>query len=211
MFSPTVPDPGRSGRRIGRLGVAAGVLAGTTAIAAGGVPRWESDLFERVNELPHRLEPVLWAPMQLGSLVAPVVVAGGSWAAFRRWRPAVGSLVCGVSAWQTAKVIKEAIGRGRPKDAVAKVVTRQGTPTDGLGFVSGHTAVAAAVAVVLSPYLPRPARLAVGAVPVVVAVARIHVAAHLPLDTVGGAALGIVIGDVFNLVVGVPHEDRPGR
>ena len=108
-------------------------------------------------------------------------------------------------------MIKEAIGRGRPKDAVAQVVTRRGTPRDGMGFVSGHTAVAATLAVVLSPYLPRPARLAVDAVPIVVAVARIHVAAHLPLDTVGGAALGVVIGDVFNLVVGVPHADVPRR
>ena len=100
MFSADVRHPGRSVRGTGRLAVAAGVLAGTTAIAAGGVPRWESELFERVNVLPHELEPVLWAPMQLGSLVAPFVVAGGSWVAFRRWRPAIGSVVCGVSAWQ---------------------------------------------------------------------------------------------------------------
>jgi glycosyltransferase 2 family protein len=38
----------------------------------------------------------------------------------------------------------------------------------------------------------------------VVGVARIHVGAHLPLDVLGGAALGSLMGWTWNLAVGVP-------
>ena len=33
---------------------------------------------------------------------------------------------------------------------------------------------------------------------------RVYVGAHNPLDVIGGAALGIVIGGCLNLIVGVP-------
>jgi len=72
---------------------AAAVLALTTWIAADGVPGWEADVFESVNGLSGWLVPLLWAPMQLGSLFGPAIVAIGSWIAWRRWRPTVGAIV----------------------------------------------------------------------------------------------------------------------
>ena len=60
---------------------AAAVLAVTTRIALDGVPDWEADLFEVGNGLSGWLEPLLWAPMQLGSLFGPAFVALGSWVA----------------------------------------------------------------------------------------------------------------------------------
>jgi membrane-associated phospholipid phosphatase len=41
-------------------------------------------------------------------------------------------------------------------------------------------------------------------VAVVVMFGRMYVGAHLPLDLVGGAALGVVAGSAANLIVGVP-------
>jgi undecaprenyl-diphosphatase len=35
-----------------------------------------------------------------------------------------------------------------------------------------------------------------------------YVAAHLPLDLIGGAALGVMVASVVNLVVGVPVHGR---
>ena len=70
--------------------------------------------------------------------------------------------------------------------------------------MSGHAAVAVALAVVAFPYLGRRARWAVGGLAVFVCVARVYVGAHLPLDVVGGAALGLVVGAVVRLVSGRP-------
>ena len=188
---------------------AAAVLALTTWVALDGVPDWEIRLFDSVNGLSSWLEPVLWAPMQLGSLLGPAVVAVGSWIAWRRWRPTVGAALVGVVAWQLAKIVKDQVGRGRPRDVLAAYVERWGTPVDGLGFVSGHSAVAFALATVLSPYLRRPWRWTAYGVAAAVAVARMHVAAHFPLDTAGGAAIGCLLGWLYHLAVGVP-DDVPG-
>jgi len=189
--------------------VAAGVLIGTGIVANGRVPAWEERGFARVNRWPGRLEPVLWVPMQLGSLFGPIIVGAIAWLRWRRWRPAIGAVLVGLLAWQLAKVVKNFVERGRPLDELADVIRRAGTPTDGLGFVSGHSTVAFALATVLSPYLSRPARWAAYGLAATVALARIHVGAHLPLDTVGGAALGCLLGWTYHLIVGVP-EDAPG-
>ena len=57
------------------------------------------------------------------------------------------------------------------------MVRRGGTPTEGLGFVSGHAAVAFALATVVSPYVRREWRWVPFALAAVVAVARVHVGA----------------------------------
>jgi glycosyltransferase 2 family protein len=189
--------------------VAAGVLVGSGWVASRGVPATEEQIFEAINRLPSGLEPVLWLPMQLGSLFGPFVVGGLAWWRWRRWRPAVGSVVAGVVAWQLAKVVKNFVDRGRPLDEIEDVIRRMGTPTDGLGFVSGHSAVAFALATVVSPYLSRRARVGAFALAALVGLARIHVGAHLPMDVVGGASLGCLVGYLWRLAVGVPEHTAP--
>lgn len=209
-----MPDSSAHVRRLVELPkvlAAAAVLALTTVVALDGVPAWEADVFGAFNRLSGLLEPVLWAPMQLGSLFGPVLVAALSWFLWRQWRPTVGALVVGVVAWQLAKVVKHQVDRGRPTEELEDYVERWGTPPDGLGFVSGHSAVAFGLATVLSPYLGRPWRWVAYGVATLVAVARIHVAAHFPLDTVGGAALGCLVGWCWYLAVGVPDRQVPAE
>jgi undecaprenyl-diphosphatase len=84
---------------------------------------------------------------------------------------------------------------------------------DGLGFVSGHAAVSFALATVLAPSLPRSWRTAVFADAVLVGLARMYAGAHLPLDVVGGAGVGILTGIALRLALGlggagVPAERR---
>ncbi len=122
-------------------------------MATNGVPAWEESLFNTIYGLPDWLEPVLWAPMQLGSVLAPLVVAAASWLAWRRWRPSVGAIVAGIGGWWLAKGIKELVDRGRPGTLLEDLELRAGAPTDGLGFLSGHATVAFALAAILSPYL----------------------------------------------------------
>lgn len=186
------------------LGVALGVLAGSTALAKGTVPSWEEEIFAVLNSAPASLEPVLWVPMQLGSLVAPFAIGAVAWRRWHRWRPSAGVVVGGVLAWELAKVIKHRVARARPFELVEDFARLSGTPYEGLGFVSGHSAVAFSTATILSPYLDRRTRVLAYTLAAAVGVARIHVSAHMPLDVVGGAALGYAVGAGWNLVVGIP-------
>ena len=190
---------------------AAATLAVSAKVATDGVPAVEVRVFHAVNRLPASLEPVLWPPMQMGSLWGPFIAGGVAWWRWRSWRPAVGAVVAGVVAWQLAKLIKNVVERGRPLDEIEDVIRRLGTPKDGLGFVSGHSAVAFSVVTVLSPYVDRRTRWALYALAAVVAVARIHVGAHLPVDTVGGAAMGVLVGQAWRIGVGdpVPADGDP--
>jgi undecaprenyl-diphosphatase len=181
-------------------------LAATWAVAADGVPRIEEQTFDVANQSPDWLEQVLWLPMQLGSLFGPVVVAAAAWARWREWRPAVGSLAVGIAAWEGAKLIKDQVGRGRPYAELSDLVIRGGTPLEGGGYVSGHAAVAFGLATVLSPYLSPRGRWVGYGLAGLVGFARVHVGAHLPLDVLGGAAVGYSLGVIWRLVVGAPVD-----
>jgi undecaprenyl-diphosphatase len=197
----------RVARRWSTAGRVAGgslVLLGCTRLASQGVSTTEERAFSSMNGGPAWVAPVLWAPMQLGSLWGPFAVGAWAWRRWHRWRPAVGAVVAGVVSWQLAKVVKVAVGRGRPADLLDGVARSAGTPRDGLGFVSGHSAVAASLLAVLSPQLTAGERLAARALVALVGAARVQVSAHMPLDVAGGVALGYAVGWGWNLVVGEP-------
>jgi undecaprenyl-diphosphatase len=107
----------------------------------------------------------------------------------------------GLGAWALAKVVKELVERGRPADYLADVNLRPAW--DGLGFVSGHAATAVAIAVVVAPYLPRPWKIVLWALAAATGLLRMYTAAHLPLDVIGGAGLGMAAGALANLACGV--------
>jgi membrane-associated phospholipid phosphatase len=162
----------------------------------------EGDAFRLVNDLPSVPFPVVWVPMQLGNLlVVPAAVLAAL--AFRRWRLAAGLALAGAGVYALAKVVKRFVERGRPSDVLDEVVVRGAAP-HGLGFVSGHIAVITALALVAWPWLPRWGRWAAGAAVAVVFFTRMYVGAHLPLDMVGGAALGVAVGALVRLLLGVP-------
>ena len=63
----------------------------------------------------------------------------------------------------------------------------------GLGYLSGHAGVAVALGAAALPRLgPAGRALALSVIPVV-GLTRVYVGAHLPLDVVGGAALGLAV------------------
>jgi membrane-associated phospholipid phosphatase len=162
----------------------------------------EADGFRLVNDLPSAPFGVVWVPMQLGNfLVVPAAVLAAL--AFRRWRLAAGLALAGAGVYALAKVVKRFVERGRPSDVLDDVVVRGAAP-HGLGFVSGHIAVVTALALVAWPWLPRWGRWAAGAAVAAVFLTRMYVGAHLPLDMVGGAALGVAVGALVRLLLGVP-------
>jgi len=108
-----------------------------------------------------------------------------------------------------AKGVKGVVERGRPFAELGGDVVRAPAVTEGLGFVSGHTTVAFALAAVLSPYLSRHWRVTAYVLAATVGLARIVVGAHLPLDVVGGASLGLLLAYLWHLTVGVLPARRP--
>jgi len=142
------------------------------------------------------------APSGSTTVTAVPVVAGVA-AVLRRWRLAAGALLAGLGVYVLAKVVKGIVPRVRPDGLLDDVVIR-GAAAHGRGFISGHAAVVVALVVVAWPYLGPRGRIACAALAVAVCFARVHVGAHLPLDVVGGAGLGLAVGGLVLLLLGRP-------
>jgi membrane-associated phospholipid phosphatase len=186
-----------------RLVAGLAILLGCTAtVRPHHVGALETDLFRLANDLPGDLFLIFWLVMQAGNVLA-IGVASLVVAATRRFWLAANLAITGIGVWLAAKAIKDRVGRGRPADLLADVHLR-GHHDSGLGFVSGHAAVAVAIATLVAPYLGRRARWVAVAVAAGVCVSRLYVGAHLPLDVVGGAALGWAAGSLVHLLLGAP-------
>jgi undecaprenyl-diphosphatase len=192
-----------------RVVLGSAVLALTTvAIHKDFIGDREAALFRVVNELalPGWTWPGVWLVMQLGVIGAVPLVAVLALAT-RRLRLALDAVLAAGSIYLIAKLVKEFVQRGRPQTLLDDVHIL-GEPARGLGYVSGHSAVAVALATVSSPYLGRRARRVAWILAGCVCVARMYVGSHLPYDVVGGAALGWAAGSLVLFVLGAP-DPRP--
>jgi hypothetical protein len=144
----------RVGEVVAVLGGAA-LLAGSWIVVAAThrVPEAEQRVFEAVNDLPDFLWPVVWVPMQSGSLVGSLVVVAGTAVVSRNRRLTLAALVASQVAFWSVKIVKSVVSRGRPSALLHSFHLREHAA--GLGYASGHTAVAFALATVLAPSLPR--------------------------------------------------------
>lgn len=180
------------------VAVAAATL---TLVGRSSVLSTEERIFRMINDAPAAWWPLAWPPMQLGNLAAPVVVAAIVAARTRRRAPVAAVLAAGYGAWAAAQVAKNLVRRDRPGALLADVVVRE--PVEGPGFVSGHAAISAALATALWPYLGARGRVAAIVLAGLVGVGRVYSGAHLPLDVVGGQAIGALVGlGVTAVVVG---------
>ena len=169
----------------------AGVAASAVLARRDRVGTREEMAFRRVNGLPDGLFPAVWPVMQLGNLAAaPVAAAVASKTGHRSL--ATRLLLAGSSSWALSKAVKRGVGRPRPAALLPGTHCR-GREQTGYGYLSGHAAVATALGVATFPHLRWRGRLpALAAVPVV-GLCRLYVGAHLPLDVVGGASMGLAV------------------
>jgi membrane-associated phospholipid phosphatase len=184
----------------------AAVLVTSTLLAKRGVYGWEVAAFQAINGLPESIRPYLWVLNQYGTVVT-VPVATAVALVFRKWLLAVSLAISGVGVYVLAILIKGYVDRGRPSALVEGVVERETFSPDSLGYPSGHAAVAWAITIIVLAYLVRPWQIAAIVLAIVVPISRMYVGAHLPLDLIGGAALGVTVASAVNLLIGVPiHE-----
>lgn len=191
-----------------RLGAGAAVVAVTAlAVRHRDVRSWEASAFRAVNGLPSSAYPVAWACMQLGAFGAVPAAAGAAWLAGDR-DLAARLLASGAGTWALAKLVKQVVRRPRP-GALLPGTRCRGRPAAGLGYLSGHAGVAAALGAAALPRLgPGGRALVLIAVPAV-GLTRIYTGAHLPLDIAGGTALGLAVDAAVSLVAGRPAGPSP--
>jgi len=167
-------------------------------------------MFRAVNGLSDALQVPAWAIMQLGTIGAVPVAAGAAWLADDRELAGL-LLASGTGTWALSKLVKQMVHRPRPAALLAGTRCRGREPA-GLGYLSGHAGVAVALGVAALPHLgPAGRALAVTVVPVV-GLTRVYAGAHLPLDIVGGAALGLAVEAFVSLAKsGNRHARRTPR
>ncbi len=187
----------------------AAVLCGSWVVVSfqATVPRWEERVFRGINDLPDAVWPVAWVPMQLGSLAGSVLVASLTAALARDRRLAIALFGASQAAWWTGKAVKVLAARGRPAALLSDVRLREAAR--GLGYVSGHAAVAFALASAVAPSAPRRWRPAAFGVATVVGAARVYAGAHLPIDVIGGAGLGVLSGTWGRWLLGLGGAGVP--
>lgn len=172
----------------------AAMAFGTVALGAhearrGEVRDAEARWFAGLNGVSERWLVPAWTVMQVGSLAGTLAIGAAIGAA---GHPRLGRRLATVGAlsWVGSKVVKPFAGRGRPA-SVVEVARVLGREQAGLGYPSGHAAVAVAMATAADAHLPPSWRGPLWSTAAVVAASRVYVGAHMPLDVAGGALLGL--------------------
>ena len=183
----------RNGGLIAIAGLVLLVVTGLVA-ASGQVGHVERGLFRAVNGLPGWLYQPLWLFQQLGNLVVAFLVVVVVAVVLRRPGLAGAAVAAVAGKLWLEQVVKSVVERRRPGTSVGDVILRGQVSADGLSFVSGHAVIAVAMATALAAVLPRRWRAVVWVLVALNGFTRIYVGAHNPLDVVGGAGLGLIIG-----------------
>ena len=200
----------RRWRRDGAAALAAAaVLACCIWAAASGVSPPEAAVFHAINDAPDWLYPVAWPVQFLGLLLLPLAIAVIA-LAFRRWRLAFAlALLVPLKLVIEKAVIKQLVDRQRPGTSICDgdadcLHLRGDVHIVGPSFPSGHVIIVCGIAWLVGPYVDRRWRWALGAICVAVALARMYLGAHNPLDVTAGAAAGVLLGAALNLAIGTP-------
>jgi undecaprenyl-diphosphatase len=166
----------------------------------------EMAVFRAINGLPNFLYRPLWLPMQLGNLVVGLLVGLGAAVLMRDLAVGIAVVVATV-----AKLVVERVVRGRmttlrdirqrPGTSEPGAVLRGDVPATGASFPSGHVILAAAIGAVVSTGLPAAWTWVPWVLVLTVALSRVYVGAHNPLDVTAGLGAGMLIGGLLDVLL----------
>ena len=168
----------------------AGLVVTTALVHKDHVDPVEEKVFTMVNDLPDRIYTPVWLVMQLGALGAAPATGAAAWATGKR-QLAFRLVAAGSATWALSKVAKRLAGRPRPASLLPATHVR-GSEATGLGYLSGHAGVGVALGLAATPHVGRPGRVLIAGLIPAVALARVYVGAHLPLDIVGAPLLALL-------------------
>lgn len=162
---------------------------------------WEASSFSFVNNWSNNLRPFFLTVTQLGNYWALFMVTLGA-LAFKKYRLALRVFGNGTLAFLVTELyLKHVVQRLRPEFLLPNVQVREYQPSH-YGFPSAHVAVATAIAVTLWLILPKNWRWICVLWIVFVGLSRMYLGMHLPLDVLGGAAVGLAVVSGTKLVHG---------
>lgn len=191
------------------LAASLAVFAGCAVIAANGrVGPAERAVFHAINGLPGWLYRPMLVAQYLGVLAMPAVVAAGA-LVWRRWRLAAALVLVVPLKLVLERVAKLLVQRQRPGTTVPDAILR-GVPHHGLSFTSGHAIITFAIAGLLVLVLPHRWGVAAFVLAACNGVARVYLGAHNPLDVVGGAAIGLMIAAILDMILDVARHRGHG-
>ena len=161
-----------------------------------------------VNDPPQPFGAVLavtnWLLRPVPLTVVAIALVGWITATARgsaRWEVVRATVLAYALAELVTQVLKRLADQPRPTAAIPGLDVH-GYPKDPFGnaYPSAHTSVTVALVTALWPWLTGPQRAVGVAVAVLVALNRLYIGAHWPVDVVGGAAIGLLSGCVCWLV-----------
>lgn len=164
------------------------VFASSTYLALSHKPTgWEYSWFMATN---HYSDSWSWLMMSITFL-------GSTWGAalsvvavflLKMYRLAWRLALTIVGAYGAAYIAKDVIGRARPEGLFDPLHVR--AIEHGMGFPSGHATAITVITLTILPYLPRKLRWIIPILILAVGISRMYLGVHIPLDIIGGIALG---------------------
>ncbi len=173
-----------------------------------GADAAQTDLVRWMNDPPRPFETVLAVTNSLFRPVPLAVLAAGlaGWVltttrGSQRWEVLRAALVGIALSELITQVLKRVADQPRPTASVPGLDVH-GYPKDPFGnaYPSAHTSVAVGLVAALWPWLTWPQRVSGVVVATLVALNRLYIGAHWPVDVVGGAAIGLLSGALCWLV-----------
>lgn len=159
---------------------------------------WETSVFDWIYSWPQFLKPIFIVITQLGNAWFLPVLCLAIWI-WHKKSLAVRLLFSGTTAYLLVQIAKEIIARPRPEFLLDNVAIREPF-VNGYGFPSGHSAMIMLAGIILWPHVKKQWRWLIPVVVALVGISRIYLGAHLPMDIIGGFAIGFIVAALTNFV-----------
>ena len=167
----------------------------------------EQRVFHAINGLPGFLFPVLWLPMQLGNLVVGTAVGVMVTWAMGELQLVIGVVIAAALKLASERWLRKQMSeylevRQRPGTSQTGAILRgDDVPRSGPSFPSGHVVLVAAVGAVVWTGLPDAIAPIPWVLALLVALGRVYVGAHNPLDVTAGLGMGMAVGGLIDLLL----------